>query len=30
MFNEASLESAIIESLINQNYEYVQGDNIHK
>ena len=30
MFNEASLETAIIESLQNQNYEYVKGDDIHK
>ena len=30
MFNEASLESAIIENLRNQNYEYVKGDDIHK
>ena len=30
MFNEASLEKAIIESLKNQEYEYVQGDDIHK
>ena len=30
MFNEATLENAIIESLKNQNYEYVRGDDIHK
>ncbi len=30
MFNEATLESAIIENLRNQNYEYVKGDDIHK
>lgn len=30
MFNEASLETAIIESLQNQNYEYAKGDDIHK
>lgn len=30
MFNEASLELAIIESLKNQNYEYVKGEDIHK
>lgn len=30
MFNEASLELAIIEYLKNQNYEYVKGEDIHK
>ena len=30
MFNESTLETAIIENLKNQNYEYVRGDDIHK
>ena len=30
MFNESTLETAIIENLKNQNYEYVKGDDIHK
>lgn len=30
MFNESTLETAIIENLKNQNYEYARGDDIHK
>ena len=30
MFNEAALENAIIQSLENQGYEYVKGEDIHK
>lgn len=30
MFNESTLENAIIESLKEQHFDYIKGDDIHK
>ena len=30
LFDEATLEQAIIDKFVAQNYEYVSGDNLHR